>query len=54
MHTKFLLENPKRRDHSKDLGADGRIILEWILEKNGAKVWTGCIWFRIGTSGGSL
>jgi hypothetical protein len=23
----------KRRDHSEDLGVDGRIILEWILGK---------------------
>jgi hypothetical protein len=32
----------------------GRIILEWILVKFGRKVWTGCIWLRIGTSGGLL
>jgi hypothetical protein len=30
---KLLSENPKGRDHSVDLGVDGRIILEWILEK---------------------
>jgi len=28
MHTKFLLENQKGRDHSEDLGVDGKIILE--------------------------
>jgi hypothetical protein len=28
---------------------DGKI-LEWILGKYGGRVWTGCIWFRIGTS----
>jgi hypothetical protein len=32
-----LLENLKRRDHSEDLGVDGRIILEWILRKWGWK-----------------
>jgi hypothetical protein len=31
---------------------NGRIILEWILGKYGGMVCTGCIWFRIGTSGG--
>jgi hypothetical protein len=33
----------KGRDHSEDLGVDGRIILEWILGKYGGKVWTGFI-----------
>jgi hypothetical protein len=27
-------------------------ILEWILRKQGGKVWIGCIWLEIGTSGG--
>jgi len=31
MHTKFLSENLKGRDHSEDLGVDRRIILDWIL-----------------------
>jgi len=30
----------KGRDHAKDLGVDGKIILEWILEKQGGKMWT--------------
>jgi hypothetical protein len=33
---------------------DERIILEWILAKNGEKVWTRYIWLRIGTGGGLL
>jgi hypothetical protein len=33
MHVRFLSENLKGRDHSEDLGVDGRIILEWILVK---------------------
>jgi hypothetical protein len=41
-------------DHSEDLGVDGKIILEWILEKCGGKEWTGCMWLRIGTNGGLL
>jgi hypothetical protein len=31
--TKFLSENLKGRDHSEDLGTDGKIILECILRK---------------------
>jgi hypothetical protein len=46
------LENPKVTDHLKDLGVDGRIISEWILGKYGGKMWIGCIWLMIGTSGG--
>jgi hypothetical protein len=33
MHTTFLLENLKGRDHSEDMGIDGAKILEWILGK---------------------
>jgi len=35
----------------EDLGADGKIILERILVKQGEKAWTGCICVRIGASG---
>jgi hypothetical protein len=42
------------RDHAEDPGVDGKIISEWILEKSGGKMWTGCIWFRTGISGGLL
>jgi hypothetical protein len=48
------LEYLKRRDHSEELGVDGRIILEWNLGRYGRRVWNGCIWLRIGTSGGLL
>jgi hypothetical protein len=51
MHTKFLSENLKSRDHSEDLDVYGRIILEFMLGKQGEKLWTGCIWLRTGTSG---
>jgi hypothetical protein len=33
MHTVFWFENLEGREHSEDLGVDGRIILEWILGK---------------------
>jgi len=36
----FWLENLKGRVHSKDLGVDGKIILEWILGKQSGKMWT--------------
>jgi hypothetical protein len=35
----FWSENLKGRDHSEDLGVGGKIILEWILEKQDEKVW---------------
>jgi hypothetical protein len=38
----------------EELAVDGEMILEWLLEKYGRRMWTGCIWFRIGTSGGML
>jgi hypothetical protein len=40
--------------HSEELSIDGRIVLEWILEKHDEKVWPGFIWLSIGTSGGLL
>jgi hypothetical protein len=33
MHNKFWSENLKRRDHSEDLGVDGKIILQRVLRK---------------------
>jgi hypothetical protein len=48
------LGNLKGRDHSEELGIDGKIILEWILEEESEKVWTGFSWLRIETSGGLL
>jgi hypothetical protein len=38
MHTKYWWENLKERDHVKDLGVDGKGVLEWILGKYGEKV----------------
>jgi hypothetical protein len=47
-----LVESLKGRVHSEDLGVDGRIILEWVVEKEGGKLWIGCIWISIGSGGG--
>jgi len=41
---KVLSEDLKGRDHSDDLGINGKTILECILGKLGGKVWTGSIW----------
>jgi hypothetical protein len=50
---KILVGKPEP-DYLGDLGIDGKRVLEWILGKWGGKVWTGFIWYRIGTSGGLL
>jgi hypothetical protein len=47
-YTKFWSENPKVREHAKDLSVDGRKILDRILGKHGGKLWTGFIWLKIG------
>jgi hypothetical protein len=41
MLTKFQSENVKERNHFGDLGADGRMILKWILCVQTGKVWKG-------------
>jgi hypothetical protein len=33
---------------------DGRIMLEFILQEQYGRLWTGFIWLRIGTKGGLL
>jgi hypothetical protein len=54
MRTKFYSEILKRRDHSVNVGVNGKIILGWILGKYDEKVWTGFIWLGIGINGGLL
>jgi hypothetical protein len=50
MHTKFVSKNQNRRDHSKDLGINGKITLECISGTKGVKMWSECIWISIGTN----
>jgi hypothetical protein len=47
MTSVFWLGN-SRIDYLGYLGVDGRIILEWVLGKESAKMWTGDIWLRVG------
>jgi hypothetical protein len=54
MHRIFWLGDLKERSHLEDLGIDGKIISEWISVKYSGKVWTGCIWLKIGASGRHL
>jgi hypothetical protein len=44
----------RERDHLEDQVVDRRIILRWIFRKWDVGVWTGPLWIRIGTSGGTL
>jgi hypothetical protein len=48
----ILSGNLRVRNHSEDLSVHGRIILELMLGKQGRRVWTGFIGFRIWTSDG--
>jgi len=51
MHTIFWVwETLNGIDYSEDIDGDGTINLEWILEKQGGKVWIGRIWLRTTTS----
>jgi len=47
MYAMFLLENLKGKDNLKDLGVNGRIMLEWIIKNY---VQTRFIWFMKGNS----
>lgn len=44
------LENVKGRNHLRDLGTDGKIILKWTLVQWGVKTWTGFKWLVTGST----
>jgi hypothetical protein len=54
MHAKFWSDKLYGSDHSKDIGIDWRIILDWILKKYFGRVWNGFVWIRIETNGDLL
>jgi len=47
---RVLVGKPEGKNHLKDPGVDGRIILRWIFRKLDVGLWTGSSWIRIGTS----
>jgi len=40
---------PEERNHLRDLGVDGKVILRRLFRKWDVRVWTGSSWLRIGT-----
>jgi len=54
MHTGLWWRGLTERNHLKDLGVDRRIKLKWIFKQWDGEAWTGLLWLRIGTRGGSL
>jgi hypothetical protein len=51
---KTVIRSPKRKGQSEELRIDEKIILEWILRKQGGKLLTGSMLLWIGSSGMSL
>jgi hypothetical protein len=54
IHTGFWWGDLRRRDHLKDMGIDGRMILKWIFKKWDGEAWTRLLWLRIVIGGGRL
>jgi hypothetical protein len=48
---RILSGNLKGRFHFGDPRPDGTVVLKWGSHKQDVMIWTGFIWFRIGTSG---
>jgi hypothetical protein len=51
---KILSRNPEGNRSFLSPRINLSIILKWILEKHRVNMWTGFVWFRIGTSCGFL
>jgi len=54
VQTGFWWGKLRERDHLRDTGVDGRIILRRIFRRWDVGVWTGSSCLRIGTGGGNL
>lgn len=52
LHAGFKLGNLKETDDLEDLEVDGRINLNWVLNKQDENSWAVFIWLRIAMSGG--
>jgi hypothetical protein len=48
--TLFWWENLKASGHLNDLGVDGKIQLQFILNKSVGRTWNGFIWLKVGNS----
>ena len=52
--TAFWSGNLRGKDHLRDPGVDGRIIIKWTFRYSEVGVGAGSSWLRIGTGGGHL
>jgi hypothetical protein len=51
---RVLMGKQEGKNHWRDLGVDGRIILGWVSRRWDVGIWTGLGWPRIETGGGRL
>ena len=51
---RVLVGKPEGKNHLRDPGVDGRLIVRWILRKCDVGLRTGSSWLRTGTDGGHL
>jgi hypothetical protein len=51
---RVVVGKPEGKNHLDDPEEDGMIILRWVFRKRYWAAWTGSVWLRIGTGGGSL
>jgi len=51
---RVLVGKPEGKNHLRDPGVDGRLIVRWILRKCDVGLRTGSSWLSIGAGGGHL